>query len=382
MSGDPELVERGKAVAKRLAEFDAGGYPASDLDWSEVPPPPEPPDDEGVSAAVDTRRNGHHLPGPAKTQHDPMLADALLNRSALRALPDPEPLIDNVLDQGTTALLYGKHGTFKTFIAMDWAASVGIGRRWQGRNTKQRRVLYVAGEGAFGFKRRLDAWEAGWQTQLNDDDLHILPHPVNLTRTIDVAHLAALIEWNGYGLVVLDTLARCMFGADENSAKDCGIVVDAMTRLLGHTPGGRGVILGVHHSGKDGKTFRGSSVFEAGAETVYSTIRDGAVVILNREKRKDGPEYDRHELKLDPINGTGSVAISVHREGGQTERADKLLSTFVQHFASIGASKSELRNVAEMPSATFHRALSDLLKAGHLVNHATDQRPFYKQAHE
>ena len=332
------------------------------------PGPPEPPEEP-------TSHNGNHFGLP-------VLADALLNRSALRALPDPEPLINNVLDQCTTALLYGKHGTSKTFIALDWAASVATGRRWQGRATERRRALYVAGEGAFGFKRRIDAWETGWQTQIGDDDLDILPRPVNLTKSVDVCNLAALVEWNGYGLVVLDTLARCMVGADENSAKDCGIVVDAMTRLVRHTPGGRGVVLGVHHSGKDGKTFRGSSVFEAGAETVYSTARDGAVVVLNREKRKDGPEYDRHELRLDPVKGTESVALSVHRGGGQTDRADKLLSTFVHHFAAAGASKAELRNLAEMPSATFHRALSDLLKAGDLVNHGTDQRPFYKQGIE
>jgi hypothetical protein len=346
-------------------------YPASDTDWSEVVPlPPEPPPEDA--------HNGHHFPGAENNQGDPMLADALLNRSALRALPDPEPLIANVLDQGTTALLYGRHGTLKTFIALDWAASVGIGRRWQGRNTEQRRVLYVAGEGAFGFKRRLDAWETAWQAQLHDDDLHVLPHPVNLTRTIDVLNLAALIAWGGYGFVVLDTLARCMVGADENSAKDCGIVVDAMTRLLGHTPGGRGVILGVHHSGKDGKTFRGSSVFEAGAETVYSTVRDGAVVILNREKRKDGPELDRHDLKLDPIEGTGSVAISLHRGVENSGRAEKLFSTFLHHFSNTGATKAELRKVADMPEGTFYRAIDDLLKRGYLRNDGTDKRPFYK----
>ena len=340
--------------------------------FTDDPGPPEPPPDEAPWVA--------DLPPMDEAPRTPVLADALLNRSALRALPNPEPLIDNVLDQGTTALLYGKHGTFKTFIALDWAASVATGRKWQGRNTEQRRTLYIAGEGAFGFKRRIDAWETAWHTEIGDTEFDVLPRPVNLTKAADVANLAALIEWNGYGLVVLDTLARCMVGADENSAKDCGIVVDAMTRLVGHTPGSRGVILGVHHSGKDGKTFRGSSVFEAGAETVYSTVKDGAVVILNREKRKDGPEYDRHELKLDPIEGTGSVAISVHRGGGQTDRADKLMSTFVHHFAVTGASKAELRLVADMPNATFHRALSDLLKAGHLVNQGTDKRPFYQEA--
>jgi hypothetical protein len=70
----------------------------------------------------------------------PVLAERLLTRSDLRLLPDPMPLIDNVLDQGTTALLYGSWGTTKTFIALDWAASVATGRNWQGRATAQRRL--------------------------------------------------------------------------------------------------------------------------------------------------------------------------------------------------------------------------------------------------
>lgn len=325
--------------------------------YADVPPPDEPPGEQ---------------PGP------PVLADALLNRSALRTLPDPEPLIDDVLDQGTNALLFGRHATLKSFIALDWAASVATGRRWQHRRTEQRRVLYVAAEGAFGFKQRFDAWEKGWHTEISDDDFAILPHPVNLTRPIDVRNLAALIEWSGYGFVVLDTLARCMVGADENSAKDCGVVVDAMTRLLARTPGGRGVVLGVHHAGKDGKTFRGSSAFEAGADTVYSTTRDAGVVILDRTKRKDGPEADRHELKFEPIAGTGSGTISVHRGGGQTDRGRTLLSTFVHHFASTGANKTELRAVSDLSQGTFYRSLDDLVKSGDLINEGTDLRPFYK----
>ncbi len=61
----------------------------------------------------------------------PLFADTLLSRSDLRNLPVPQPLIDNVLDQGTIALLYGKWSTAKTFIALDWAACVATGKRWQ-----------------------------------------------------------------------------------------------------------------------------------------------------------------------------------------------------------------------------------------------------------
>ena len=186
------------------------------------------------STTIPGRPSRHRRRWPRRCRCSPTAAHPL--RAA--DLPDPEPLIDNVLDQGTTALLYGKWGTAKTFIALDWAASVATGRTWQGRDTEQRRVLYVAGEGAFGFKGRVDAWETGWQHQIGDGDFDILPFPVNLTRAVDVGNLRALIDWGGYGFVILDTLARCMVGADENSAKDCGVVVDAMTRLLERHPAG------------------------------------------------------------------------------------------------------------------------------------------------
>ena len=281
----------------------------------------------------------------------PVLYDRLLTRSALRDLPDPEPLIGNVLDQGTTALLYGKWGTAKTFIALDWAACVATGKAWQDRPTEQRRVLYVVGEGAFGFKGRIDAWEVGWQTALSDEALHILPVPVNLTNAAQLNNLRALVSWGGYSLVVLDTLARCMVGGDENSAKDCGLVVDAMARVLASTPGGRGVVLGVHHAGKDGKTLRGSSAFEAAADTVYFTARDGGVITLDREKRKDGPETDSHLLEIDPMPGTSSAVVSRARsvpDGLGTNRfAEQLYSIFIQSFSGTGATKTELRLAAK-----------------------------------
>ncbi|WP_431240428.1 AAA family ATPase [Mycolicibacterium aichiense] len=317
---------------------------------------------------------------PPDDPNVPVFADRVLTRSALLTLPDPEPLIGNVLDQGTTALLYGSWGTAKTFVALDWAASVATGRRWQGRDTAQRRVLYVAGEGAFGFKGRTAAWEVGWRTKISDEQLGILPEAVNLTNAVQVGNLRALIDWGGYDFIVLDTLARCMVGADENSAKDCGAVVDVLTRLLQATPGQRGVVLGVHHAGKDGKTLRGSSAFESGADTVYFSSRDGGVISLDRTKRKDGPETDRHELKLAPIDGTGSCVLELHRGAATTDRGQALSCTYDTCFAETGCNPTQLREVSGMEKHTFYRALSDLLKAGELINTGTPKRPFYRRS--
>lgn len=329
-----------------------------------------------------TSINPAHTIDPATAETDsgaPKLASLLLSRTALKELPEPEPLIDNTLDRGTVALLYGKWGTFKSFIAIDLAASVATGRAWQGRTTEKGRVLYVAAEGAFGMKGRIDAWEAGWHTTIDDGDFDILPRRVNLTNAANIRDMAALIQCNGYDFIVFDTLARCMVGADENSAKDCGVVVDNLTHLRECTPNGRGVVLAVHHTGKDGKTFRGSSVFEAGVDTVYAVDADCGIINLDREKRKDGPEADSHELRFEQIEGTGSGVIGVHRGRGQASQVDRLLSIFDQHFATTGASKADLRAVADMASSTFHRAVNTLVQSGDLVNTGTDKQPFYKR---
>ncbi|MGH3725016.1 MAG: AAA family ATPase [Mycobacterium sp.] len=332
-----------------------------------------------------SQRHEPHWPdedrGPREPPPDrPIFADIALTRSALRQMPAPQPLIANTLDQGTTALLYGKWGTGKSFIALDWAARVATGRQWQNRHTEQRRVLYIAAEGAYGLRARVDAWETGWDTPIADEWMTFLPRPVNLTRATDLVNLEAFIDWGGYQFVILDTLARCMVGAEENSAKDTGIIIDAMTRLQARTPEGRGVILGVHHAGKDGKTMRGSSAFESGVDTVYLTTKDADTITLERTKRKDGPEHDHHTLRLDPIAGTGSVAISVCRaEGATTSRAVELLSQFASLFGDRGASKTEIIEAVDMPRATLYRALTDVLASGDLIKDGTANRTIYRR---
>lgn len=327
--------------------------------------------------------NSFDVESPETSEHQdepsvPTLTEWCLSRSQLAALPDPEPMIANVLDKSTVALLYGKWGSGKSFIALDWAACMATGKPWQGRAVEQQRVLYLAAEGAHGMKVRTDAWETGWRNEISDDQFTVLRRAINLTNYSDVGELAALIRWGGYGAVVIDTIARCMVGADENSAKDCGQVVDALGRLLESTPDGRGVVLGVHHTGKDGKTFRGSSVFEAGADTVYSVLAEGRPINLNREKRKDGPIADMHTVTIEPVDGTKSCIISLHRGVEKPERAQRLLATFLHHFSTTGATKSELRNVSDLTEGTFYRALSDLLESGDLANEGTEKRPFYK----
>ena len=303
------------------------------------------------------------------------LRGKLLSRDQLADLPPPEPLVTDTLDRSTIALLAGYHGTGKSFIALSWACSVATGHPWLGRPVTPGRVLYVASEGAEGMHARVTAWEHAWGTKVRN--LDVLPQPWPIASEQYGNALAYAATAAPYALVVIDTLARCAVGLDENSARDMGQVIDGADRIRRAS---RSTILLVHHTGKDRTTVRGSSALEAAADTVYAVDADGAAVTLTRTKRKDGPLRDVLPLKLER-GSQGSCYVSTGR-GPSPDldgSAGRLMSAYLSTFDATGATKVELRNVAEMPNGSFHRALSALVKAGRLVNEGSDTRPFYRQ---
>jgi hypothetical protein len=324
--------------------------------YTDVPPPDYPPGETPVVSAV----------------RKPRLADKLLTRDALAELPEPEPLIDNTIDRRTVAVVAGHYGSLKSFVLQDWAACIATGRPWMGRSVHQGTVLYVAAEGAHGLNQRLDAWEYGWNRKIDNSAFVTYPEPINLLDSAAVAELCETAA--GHTLVVIDTLARCMVGADENSAKDMGIAVDALYRVRNATNGG--TVVAVHHTGKDRSTIRGSSALEAGVDTVYTTEGDPRLMRMNRTKRKDGPREDALQVKLNPVLESGVIVSTLGVDIRPS--AQELMSIFMSSFAVTGATRADLRNTAGMPNASFARALNDLVKTGALINTASDQRPFYK----
>jgi predicted ATP-dependent serine protease len=343
-------------------------------------PPGLPP---GAPAASIQQRQDH--------AHDLFDELGVLTRTQLANLPSVDPLIEDTLDRRSMAVLAGYWGTGKSFVALDWACCVATGRPWQGRGVdwngaQFNRVLYIVGEGAYGVHERIRAWEI--HNGADVTTLYVLPRPINLLNQHEVTQLAQLVANESIDLVIIDTLSRCMPGADENSAKDMSMAVKHLDwiktvreQVAGPDgdDGGGTCVLVVHHTGKDRTTVRGSSVLEASADTVYTIEGDGVLVRLQRTKRKDGPRDDEHTLSIRWVEGTDSAVIrSLSADKTRSSNQDRMLSAFMSAFASTGASKVELRNVVDMPPATFHRALSALVRDGKLVNSGTEKRPFYK----
>jgi hypothetical protein len=291
------------------------------------------------------------------------IAARILPRSGLAALPEPSPLIEGTLDRHSVILLAGPWGSGKSFIALDWAARITTGLPWQARALHgEEPVLYIAAEGAYGMKRRLDAWEYGWGAKLTDERFFVLTRPVNLMSPTEVAELCEQMRERGIRHVTVDTLARCLIGADENSARDMGLAVDALYEIREATGDG-GTVTAIHHTGKDKTTVRGSSALEAGVDTVYQTEGDARLVTLRRTKRKDGPVDDVMRLTLNPV--LDSVVVSSVSATGLSNSQELIVRVLGSHFGDIGpVAASTLREVCDLPKATFYEALNTLASRG------------------
>jgi len=297
----------------------------------------------------------------------------VLGRDDLRNLPRPEPLIHNTLDRGTLALLAGPPASYKTFVALDWACSVASGASWSGRKAQEGRVVYVAAEGAFGLDSRIEAWEEHNQRQVASDRLLVVPEAVQIANRAALEELRAIVVEEPTLLVVIDTLARSAVGLDENAAKDMGLAIDAATGLLNTTD--RGVVLLVHHTGKDGTTVRGSSALEGAMDTVYTTrAKSKPHLVLERRKRKDGPEADVVHLEATEPAFSNSLVLASSRLSKVTGNPALVLSSFQSNPPGHRLTASDVQTATALSRSSTYATLDSLVKSGHILEHG-DQSP-------
>lgn len=175
-------------------------------------------------------------------------------------------LVDGLIPAASFAAIFGKPGSYKSFAALYLGAMIATGREAFGRSTTQGPVIYIAGEGGAGLKRRRDAIMR--QHDLPQDaPVYFIKAQLNLATTLEDRD-ALLAEIRAIGvkpaLVVIDTFARMTAGIEENSAKDVGAAIAIMSSIEQET--GAAVLI-VHHSGKaQDAGMRGSSALLAAVD--------------------------------------------------------------------------------------------------------------------
>jgi len=226
-----------------------------------------------------------------------------LGLSDIDALPPPTWLVDGLIPESGLTFVYGKPGKGKSFVTLDLALRVAHGFDWHGKECRQGGVLYVAGEGKGGYRNRVHGWHQHHGLVADCAPFRLLPKAVNLMTPEDVAKLVRTVKTavGDAKLVIIDTVARALPGAEENASKEMGLFVlacDTIREACGVA------VIGVHHSGKDeDRGMRGSSSLEGAGDCVLHLKRKGEsnLVEVITEKQKDGEESKPVFLKLKKI---------------------------------------------------------------------------------
>lgn len=286
-------------------------------------------------------------------------------------------LVRKLLPEDCTAVLYGPSGTLKSFVMIDMALSIATGMPWQGKETKQRTVFYLAGEGEQGFAKRLVAWciakgvraPAGFafRQMPRIQDASEIERLVEAIRAIEAEHGQA-------GLIVIDTLFTALDGGDENSGKDMGQVIAAMKRL--RVEFGAAVVT-VHHTGKVGDTARGHSSLPSGMDVMlYAKPGPTPLTVeITNPKQKDGAEHPSMLLQATV------QPLGIEGEDGEVETSLVLSNPSGDMVAAMRARKTEASeakaagSVGGRPQGSPRQqaalaSLLALLKEGQLVTEA------------
>ncbi|MBT6544746.1 MAG: AAA family ATPase [Rhodobacteraceae bacterium] len=133
----------------------------------------------------------------------------------------PQWLIEDLLEQDSLAIVFGASGTFKTFVVIDMALSVATGKDYHGRDVHQGAVVFIAGEGNYGFSRRTAAWFRHYD--LEQRGIPFLKSAGGIVLSEDrmeeiTQHLDAAQAHHGkLDLICLDTLDRTIEGVEDNN---------------------------------------------------------------------------------------------------------------------------------------------------------------------
>lgn len=238
-------------------------------------------------------------------------------------------IVKDFLPHAQLGVLFGESGSGKTFASYDLCAAICRGIEWNGKRVTKGRVLYVVAEGVAGFVNRIKAYCHQQGIKPSDIDMDVISDLTpNLLEPAQITDLIRDIQAREpYDLIVMDTFAQVMPGANENSGEDVGKALAECKRIHRHTGA---MVLLVHHSGKDAsKGARGWSGLRAAADVELEVLRSDELRSISVTKLKDGQDGANIGFKLH------TVIL------GEDEDGDDITSCIVEYTNTGRATKEK-----------------------------------------
>lgn len=232
------------------------------------------------------------------------LPDGVFGLDELEKLPDPQYLIEELIAVDSLSIVYGKWGSFKSFVAIDMGLALAYGLRdWHGQRSEQAPVMYACGEGKSGIKARVAAWRRHndvtdlWAPFYVETKMPALMVPEDAQRLVDRIFDVPIKP----KVLILDTVSRALAGHEENDAAAMGGFIKVVDHIRETCD--LSIIL-IHHEGKNQDAGpRGSSVLPAAADTMIQCKKvNGRWLEATVTKQKDAEEIPLPVFDMLPTN--------------------------------------------------------------------------------
>ena len=188
-------------------------------------------------------------------------------------------------------MVFGDPGAAKSFYAIDLAACIATGKDFHGMEVKPGPVVYIAGEGQNGIKRRFMAWGIRHNYNTDEAPIFISLMPAGLCDPDQAQWVINAIKQVSEDcgkpvLIVFDTVARNFGPGDENSTQDMSGFISGADLIREQS---RACLLLVHHTGHGDKSRgRGAMALKGALDAEFRLEKDdlGTVRVTNT-KMKD-----------------------------------------------------------------------------------------------
>lgn len=284
------------------------------------------------------------------------------------AMPDPTWLVKETVTEQGLVLVYGPTSSYKSFVALDLALHIATGNTWCGREIPAAApVVYCAGEGAHGIRKRVNAWAKKHNTEALAN-FGMVPTMPLFGEDEELRQFAQECGAFRPKLIVFDTVAHAMAGLDENAQKDSGLFVARCNQMANALE--CSVVL-VHHTGKDqARGARGSTVLPGACDTIFEVTKPRPLeVVIKMSKQKDAEAWDKPlGMAAEVFAGSlvfspAAVTASLEELTGSaySETARKLLDDWPEEFLPIGVTELA-KAIAEELGTENAQAIRDYLR--------------------
>lgn len=273
--------------------------------------------------------------------------------------PTPlDPVVDGWIYADCLGSTIGKSGSCKSFFMQGIVPSVALGVPYMGRRVKQGAVFYLGGEGLGGIRKRFEGWAKYTGLDLTDAPIYIasglpsLASEINAVAVRDeIAETADQLFFAAGAvepvLVVVDTVARAMLGADENGTADMGNFVGALDIIRTQF---RCAVEVIHHTGHgDSTRGRGNSALYAALDAERLVTSDGGMVTVTSTKEKDWPKPEPLylERRIVEVEAGGQAETTLVLDKSTGHLAAEEAARQQREIVRLSLSGRSIRNIAD-----------------------------------